>query len=200
MSKTLLIAEHSEVVRNGLVHIIGSFGLFDDIHEITTGSAIESSLIKLDPDVLIINPLLIQPRFPKWVKEFKSGGIGIAAVVYTLFDDELKELFDEVIQIGDTRLKIRNKIERLACHKPKPGKEEVESILSKREKDVVRLLAKGMTNKEISEHLFISTHTVITHRKNISRKLNIKSVAGLIVYAIINEIVSVDELHGGEAI
>lgn len=196
MGKTLIIAERSEVIRKGLVHVIGSFGLFDNIHEVPIDSGIEASIIKLEPDILIINPLLIQSGIKKWLEGLKNGNLKIAAVVYALFDDELKELFDEVIQIGDTRLRIKNKITRLIKLKSEYRQNETESILSKREIDVVRLLAKGLTNKEISEHLFISPHTVITHRKNITRKLNIRSVAGLIVYAIINEIVSVDELQG----
>jgi DNA-binding CsgD family transcriptional regulator len=195
MSKTLLIAERSEVIRKGLVQIIGSFGLFDHIHEIACNSNIETSIIKLEPDVIIINPLLISPGVRKWLEEFKNGELRLAAFVYALFDEELKGLFDDVIQIGDTRGKIKSKIEKLVNNTAEPRHYEPESILSTREKDVVRLLAKGLSNKEISGKLFISPHTVITHRKNITRKLNIKSVAGLIVYAIINDIVSVDEMQ-----
>jgi len=69
------------------------------------------------------------------------------------------------------------------------------SQLSERETDVLRLLVRGYSNKEVSNELFISTHTVMSHRKNISRKLNIKSVAGLTVYAIINGITTMEELQ-----
>ena len=58
--------------------------------------------------------------------------------------------------------------------------------LSQREIDVLCLLAKGFTNKEIADRLFISINTVLTHRKNISAKLGIRSVSGLSVYAIMN--------------
>lgn len=68
--------------------------------------------------------------------------------------------------------------------------------LSEREQDVLRQVALGLTNKEIANRLFISTHTVITHRKNITRKLAIKTVAGLTVYAIMNNLVEMDELNG----
>jgi DNA-binding CsgD family transcriptional regulator/iron-sulfur cluster repair protein YtfE (RIC family) len=67
--------------------------------------------------------------------------------------------------------------------------------LSEREKDVLKLLVKGYSNKEVSNKLFISTHTVMSHRKNIARKLNIRSVAGLTVFAILNGIMSMDELQ-----
>lgn len=196
MGKTLVIAEQSEVIRKGLVNIIGTFGIFDNIHELACNSNIEASVIRIDPDVLVINPILLNPGLTRWLNEYRNGEMRIAAIVYTLFDEELIRLFDEVIQIGDTRLKIKNKLNKLLSSSAGRKLNDKDTTLSDREKEVVRLLAKGMSNKEISEKLFISPHTVITHRKNITRKLNIKSVAGLIVYAIINEIVSVDELQG----
>ena len=67
--------------------------------------------------------------------------------------------------------------------------------LSEREKDVLVQIVKGLSNKEIAEVLFISTHTVITHRKNISRKLNIHSTAGLTIYAIVNKLVDINSLE-----
>ncbi len=66
--------------------------------------------------------------------------------------------------------------------------------LSDREKDVVRSLVRGMSNKEIAEHLFISVHTVITHRRNIARKLQIHSSAGLTIYAIVNGLVDISNI------
>lgn len=63
--------------------------------------------------------------------------------------------------------------------------------LSDREKDVVVALVQGMTNKEIADHLFISINTVITHRRNIARKLQIHSPAGLTIYAIVNNLVDI---------
>ena len=63
--------------------------------------------------------------------------------------------------------------------------------LSDREKDVIVALVQGMTNKEIAEHLYISINTVITHRRNIARKLQIHSPAGLTIYAIVNNLVDI---------
>ncbi len=67
--------------------------------------------------------------------------------------------------------------------------------LSDREKEVLIELVKGKSNKEIADVLCISTHTVISHRKNITRKLNIHSTAGLTIYAIVNKLVCLDELR-----
>ncbi len=63
------------------------------------------------------------------------------------------------------------------------------AVLSGREKDVVRGVVQGLTNKEIADRLFIAPNTVITHRRNIARKLQIHSVAALTIYAIVNKIV-----------
>jgi len=68
---------------------------------------------------------------------------------------------------------------------------EGSDTLSDREKDVIISLVQGMTNKEIADHLFISINTVITHRRNIARKLQIHSPAGLTIYAIVNNLVDI---------
>ncbi len=72
-----------------------------------------------------------------------------------------------------------------------------EEKLSEREKTILRYVALGFTNKEIAEKLFISTHTVITHRKNITRKTGIRTVSGLTIYALLNNLIEMDELNGG---
>ncbi len=66
--------------------------------------------------------------------------------------------------------------------------------LSDRERDVLIQVVRGLSNKEIADVLCISIHTVISHRKNITRKLNIHSTAGLTVYAIVNKLVDINNL------
>jgi regulator of cell morphogenesis and NO signaling len=66
--------------------------------------------------------------------------------------------------------------------------------LSDREKDVIISLVQGMSNKEIADHLCISINTVITHRRNIARKLQIHSPAGLTIYAIVNGLVDISSV------
>ena len=66
--------------------------------------------------------------------------------------------------------------------------------LSDRERDVMISLVQGMSNKEIAEHLCISINTVITHRRNIARKLQIHSPAGLTIYAIVNGLVDISSV------
>ena len=71
---------------------------------------------------------------------------------------------------------------------------ENQETLSDREKDVIVSLVQGMTNKEIANHLCISTNTVITHRRNIARKLQIHSPAGLTIYAIVNNLIDISSV------
>lgn len=66
--------------------------------------------------------------------------------------------------------------------------------LSQREKEIVECIAKGMTSKEIADKLCLSVHTVTTHRRNITGKLQIHTSAGLTIYAIANQLVSLDEI------
>ena len=76
------------------------------------------------------------------------------------------------------------------------SKEEKSSAddLSQREKEIITCVVKGMSNKEIAESLYISIHTVITHRRNIARKLQIHSPTLLTVYAIVNKLVDISEV------
>ena len=76
----------------------------------------------------------------------------------------------------------------------KAGVGQNSDALSDREKDVIISLVQGMSNKEIADHLCISVNTVITHRRNIARKLQIHSPAGLTIYAIVNNLVDISSV------
>ena len=68
-------------------------------------------------------------------------------------------------------------------------------ILGEREKEIIHHVAKGLTNKQIAEKLFISTHTVATHRRNICAKLDIHTSAGLTLYAIVHNLIEISEIE-----
>lgn len=70
-----------------------------------------------------------------------------------------------------------------------------DETLSEREKEIVVCVAKGMANKEIADSLCISVNTVTTHRRNIARKLSIHSSAGITIYAIVNKLVTLEEVN-----
>lgn len=63
-------------------------------------------------------------------------------------------------------------------------------VLSERENEIIVLIAEGFTNNQIAEELFLSNHTITTHRKNIMAKLGVKNTAGIVMYAVKTNLVS----------
>ena len=106
----------------------------------------------------------------------------------------------QTIDIDDSLVDICLKINDMLKLFHIQHQEEQQHVLSDREIDVLKLITKGLKNKEIADKLFISTHTVITHRKNITEKLNIKSVSGLTVYAALKKIINIDDINLDELI
>ena len=76
-----------------------------------------------------------------------------------------------------------------------PADSDRSDLLSDREKDILISITKGLSNKEIADTLCLSVHTVATHRRNISQKLQIHSTAGLIIYAIANKLVRIEDIQ-----
>lgn len=191
---TFIIAEKSYIVRTGLLKIINNFHEISVIKEVDNLNSTIKSVNKLNPDFLIINIKLIEDAHEDIRKIFaKNIQTKFIIFVGTKRTHEHFTFFNEQISIDDEKTEISKKIQALIATK-RPQNEQAESEgLSEREKEVLRQVAMGKTNKEISEILFISTHTVITHRKNITGKLEIKTVAGLTVYAILNNIIDIDE-------
>ena len=107
-----------------------------------------------------------------------------ANVEEQIFEPTIK-LLEKQQNNNDVSLKISNFI----------GSTENTETLSDREKDVVIGVVQGLTNKEIAEKMFIAPNTVITHRRNIARKLQIHSTAGLTIYAIVNQLVDISNVE-----
>ena len=98
-----------------------------------------------------------------------------------------KGIFDIIISLNDSPILL---VKRIKSFFSAGDQTKEDDDLSMREKEVLRLIALGHTNKSIADNLFISTHTVISHRRNITEKLGIKTIPGLTVYAIIQKIIS----------
>ena len=100
------------------------------------------------------------------------------------------DIFVPAVEILENEVRLNGSVEQPQEESAPP----VENILSEREREIVHWVVCGYSNKQIASQLFISLNTVLTHRKNIARKLNIHSVAGLTIYAIVNAIVDINEL------
>jgi DNA-binding NarL/FixJ family response regulator len=192
MPNSVMIVEHAEIVRKGMISILEESGLFFEIRELACSANMHELIKRYQPKLVIINPSMVSFNFREQV-ESNTYKPYLVAIMYGFHDEAVMGVFDEIIPVNDTRVKIIKKLSKLIQKEP-AGHQSPQSQLSSRELDVLKLLVRGFSNKDISNQLFVSPHTVISHRKNIIQKLNIKSVAGLTVYAIINGIMSVEEL------
>ena len=106
--------------------------------------------------------------------------------------------YDDQISEYDSPDELKQKLERLNAEEvsSEEGESDDQQTLSSREKEIVVCVVKGMTNREIADRLYLSTHTVITHRRNIARKLQVHSASGLTVYAIVNKLIELKDLNG----
>lgn len=135
------------------------------------------------------------------IKYLPSDGLRnnqLSATLYDIYNNEEwlsqhsmveEEIFIPAIRRLEQRLR-QSDVSVKISHMINKNSDNNEA-LSEREKDVVISMVQGMTNKEIADHLCISINTVITHRRNIARKLQIHSPAGLTIYAIVNNLVDI---------
>ncbi len=197
MFKSIAIIEKSKIIRDGLETQLRTLDIFNQIISVESLEKWPLALKDSVPDAVIINPDLVRSGLEKLKTKFKTEKkVFFIAIVYLYFSHkELIEIFDDIIYITDAEEDIANKIKNLLNRKnPEEEKEKENEQLTSREKDVLRLLLQGLANKEVADKLSISTHTVITHRKNIIEKTGIRSLSGLAVYAILNNIADIDDL------
>ena len=193
----ILIGETSPLISSGL----SSF--FEGINQFTVSAVVDNmedlqdKMVIHNPDILIINPIMIgYYALNNFFKNLSQNypNIHCVALVTTYIDKNILRYFKEIVELSDNKQKVVNKLINLLNNSDETtSQENIE--LSNREVDVLVSVAKGMTNKEISDLLSISVHTVITHRKNIVKKTGIKSVAGLTVYALLNNLVEESEIN-----
>lgn len=148
------------------------------------------------PDVVVTSPNAIGDIALPLVKE-RLGLVEckFVAVCAGVLDEQLLRNYDAKFLISDKEGDLVENIEKLLYEDADTQEDPKETALTPREKDIVVCVVKGMTNKEIASELYLSTHTVITHRRNIAKKLQIHSPAGLTIYAIVNNLVELSDIQ-----
>ena len=186
----IAIADPSVIVLNGLAALLHDLPEYevvlqsDDMHTVMTRLRI------LRPDVLIINPVMIDHSKRRMVRSLfeEFADMRVVALVSAFFENSILRQYQGIIEITDDLQRIKSTLNQVVIQRNNDDADVDSSVLSDREKDVLICLAKGQKNNEIAENLNISASTVITHRKNIVRKTGIKSVSALTVYAILNNL------------
>ncbi|MBV5283832.1 MAG: response regulator transcription factor [Paludibacter sp.] len=189
------IVEPSVIIRSGISVVLKRIpGYRIQSIEILSTESIARYINIHKPDILIINPTFWGYFDVSKIKDkAETSKIKCIALVYSTVDMNLLRSYDETLSIYDSVDQLKEKLDKLFIVNFSENSEE-QNTLSSREKEIIIGVVKGMTNKEIALSLFLSAHTVISHRKNIARKLEIHTTAGLTIYAIVNKLIEIEEV------
>ena len=189
----IVLIESSPIIIQGIQELLRPHREFSFIAVVRKGKRYAETLRHLSPVLLLFNPQLLDSRQMQPTDPAEAPAV--IALSYQYLHPEILQHYNTVIDINDDRETIVRKLQQ-ALAIPQPAGETNESNeLSVREKEILVSVAKGMINKEIAEQHHISVHTVITHRKNITRKTGIKSISGLTVFAILNNLIEMSEVE-----
>jgi DNA-binding NarL/FixJ family response regulator len=189
----ILLIEPSTLIRSGMISVLHRLNLLQmDVFEIANIEQLKSIAGWQNPDILIINPSVLGTLSLQQIKkEAANRHLKCIALQNSLLDSAALKPYDEVISLYDSADLINEKLTKLIIE---PGSNRRHETLTLREKEIIICVIKGMTNKQIAEKLYLSTHTVISHRRNIAVKLQIHSTAGLTIYAIVNKLVELGDI------
>lgn len=195
----ILVAESSVIVRSGLVAILKRIpSLNAHLTEVASMETLQNYLHMHKPDIIVINPMFggwfDLPAFRS--EHVKLAGVKYIAIVWSMIDGNILKEYDDSFSICDDVEAITGKLDALLRDDEEEEHGSGQEMLSQREKEIITCIVKGMTNKAIADKLYLSIHTVITHRRNIARKLQIHSPAGLTIYAIVNKLVELQDIKG----
>jgi DNA-binding CsgD family transcriptional regulator len=191
MLDCIVIIERSDIIKQGLINIISKYRVSNKICTFNSFNEYSTKACTQKHHIIITNPNCLYESVNKTKKHFNVlPETCFIATVYSYLEKDIINAFDEILYIDDSPSTIINKIK--ACTNVKTI--SAEGVLSKREIEILKELIKGHTNKEVASALHLSVHTIITHRKNIMEKTGIKSLSGLAVYAIVNNIMDIQEI------
>lgn len=209
---TIIIADDHAMLRDGLKMVLRTEASFEIAGEAADGEAAVDLALRLRPDVIIMDInmpvlngieavrkmrmldvkskilMLTMHESSNYILDAVSAGIN----GYVLKNSDMEELINAVRTLGDgsnffppnvSQVLLKNIIEQ---NQPSftADTEVTLSSLTRREREIISLIVKGMTSQEISERLFISYYTVGQHRKNIMQKLQLKNSAELVRFAL----------------
>lgn len=195
--RKILVIEPSPLLTIGIKSVFNAESDMKVIDVLSDAMHLKEHLLARHPDVILLNPSVIDYKNQDNIRHALEidSSVPLIAFVHTLYGKSLLQQFDDVVSIHDSIASITNVIRQVRLNSDEGTSVVTENEpLTDREKEILIAVAKGMTNKEIADKHFISIHTVISHRKNIVKKTGIKTVSGLTVFALINKLISTDEI------
>jgi len=213
----ILIADDHEIVRHGVRSLLQSHAGWEVCGEATDGRDAVEKAASLKPNVVVLDIGMPNLNGLDAARDILRAEPQTAILILTI--DESEQVMREVLNAGargfvlksDAARDLVAAVEALQQHRTfftskvaemvldgylkggdtSPRTEVVQDRLTRREREVVQLLAEGKTTKEVATHLGMSVKTAETHRSNIMRKLDFHSVSQLVVYAVRNNIIQV---------
>ena len=202
----LLLADDHDVVRAGLRAVLEKHKGWTVCGEAANGNDVVKLVSQLDPDVVVLDLEMNDWDGVSVTRRIKEDHPRTEVLIFTMYDNEW--LIRELLSAGAVGFVLKSEgvssltkaIESALLHKPfftprasetllkslrtSKGKRSMSSSLTPRERQIVRLLANGSSNKEVAHSLGISAKTVETHRAAIMRKLGLNSIVSLVRYAV----------------
>ena len=193
MRNKIVICDESDIIASGIKKIAEGIRL-NVVAHVRNQELLVDKIRQTDAQILIINLSILGQFRHEFMQNLSKElpDIETIALVSSYIDKKAVAQYDYVININDGQEEIETLLQKAAHDKKSKSTDD---NLSKREKDILVAVAKGMMNKEISEALNISIHTVISHRKNITKKTGIHSVSGFTVYALLNNLIDESEVQ-----
>lgn len=189
----IIVAETSPIIGNGILHCLSIIpDMQIKVFEVNTYADLVDCIKSTNPEIVIVNPTFGGSFDPQQLKADANREYKLMAIEVGVMDKHARSLYDATLSIVDDLKTMTKKVKELIKSDDEPTDDK--ETLSQREKEIIRLVVKGLTNKEIADELYLSVYTVNTHRRNISRKLEIHSATGLTIYAIVNQLVDLSEI------
>ena len=200
----ILLADDHQIVIDGLKLILGATESFEVVGEVSNGQEVMDFLEKQMVDIVVLDINMPVMDGITCAKRIKSRYDDVKVIILTMYAQ--KSFVEEIIKIGidgcllknNTGSELAQAIERVHSGRSyydqiqafNSNQEEIKKYkLSAREIEIIQKLSSGLSSSQIAENLFISEHTVKTHRKNILKKLDLHNSSELIQYAINNGII-----------
>ena len=209
---SILAAEPNYLVRKGIEALVTEQSGFRLIPSVSSLDELKQAVLLARPDVIIID----YNHFPEGILILKTirnllpeAGILVitdphnrlefnkametGAVSFLLRECDREEIVQAIIKTSQHQKFLCGRIVDYLLQEGAEPRIAADTSCSglnitEREIEIIRLVAEGLSNKEVAEKLFLSTHTVTTHRKNIMSKLQVNNTAGLVLYAVRNDL------------